>query len=550
MFLRALQCGALYLGISSFCTAPSTGYGFSPDIKLPRCEYPPLIDATSDQLLAGLEEGCFSSVDLVNAYIGRIADVNSTLQVVAELNPEALDIAKALDYERQNGEIRGPMHGLPILIKGNIGITGSMPTTAGSYALVNAELPEDSTIVSKLKKSGVIIIGMAGMSQWANFRSLNSSNGWSAYGGQVVAAYHPEQDPSGSSSGSGVASDLGLSFATLGTETSGSIISPGSKNNVVGIKPTVGLTSRYLVVPISQHQDTVGPIARTVKDAAKLLQVIAGPDQADNYTSAIPFDTIPDYAAACQLSALEGKRLGIPQNVLKYSDPAVLTAFNNAVSILEEAGATIVDNANFTEYEAFTSTGEAYVKIFNADFISDLATFFAQLKTNPNNIRSVDELRTFTQSFPLEQYPDRDTKSWDAALQLGFNNTSPEFWPLRQGFLPLAAEGGIFGALERDNLDAVILPSSLSPSVPAVVGSPIITVPMGAYPEGTEVRYNPRGNLVDIGPGVPMGLSFLGNLWSEESLIGMAYAYEQKSLERAKLKRYIEPTTELGDVRQ
>ncbi|OJD20031.1 hypothetical protein AJ78_00047 [Emergomyces pasteurianus Ep9510] len=537
--------GALQLVSLPLSVAAAPDFGSIPA----RCHFPPLIEATSDQLQAGLKKGCFSSVDLVNAYIERIAEVNSTLKVMAEVNPDAIDIARSLDVERKHGRIRGPLHGLPIIIKGNIGVADKMNTTDGSYALLGAKLPEDSTVISKLREAGMVILGMAGLSEWANFRSSNSSNGWSAYSGQVTGAYFPQQDPFGSSSGSGVGSDLGLAFAALGTETSGSLISPSQQNNVVGLKPTVGLTSRYLVIPLSQHQDTVGPMARTVKDAAKILQAIAGPDPKDNYTSAIPFKTIPDYVAACKRSSLKGKRIGIPTNVLDLplTDPATMKSFNAAVAVLANSGATIVKDANYSSFKEFWESplsGE----ILYADLISDLASYLSKLQTNPNNIHSLADLRDFTQKFPLEDFPDRDTRSWDAALALGVNNTSPEFWPAYQKLVRLAGEGGIFGALRRNNLDAVVLPSMLAAFGSAVVGAPIVTVPMGAYPADTKVVTVPR-DLVSIAPGIPMGISFVGNLWSEETLIGMAYAYEQKTQNRRKLSRYIEPKTELKDVK-
>ncbi|OAT01640.1 amidase [Blastomyces dermatitidis ER-3] len=493
-----------------------------------------------------LSDAITSHGEFASAYIGRIADVNSTLQVVAELNPDAIAIARRLDVERKHGKLRGPLHGLPVLIKGNIGVADKMNTTSGSYALLGAELPEDSTVVVKLREAGVIILGMAGLSEWANFRSFNSSNGWSAYGGQVTGAYVPKQDPSGSSSGSGVASDLGLSFATLGTETSGSIVSPSGQNNIAGIKPTVGLTSRYLVVPISQHMDTIGPMARTVKDAAKLLQVIAGPDLNDNYTSAFPFDHVPNYVAACQRSSLKGKRIGLPTNVLEQVAPEILDNFNAAVKVMTDSGAIIVKDANYSALEE-SNTSPLPGEVISADFVNDIANYFSKLQTNPNNINTLSDLRDFTQAFPLEAYPDRNTGSWDGALALGYNNTSPEFWPKYQNALQLAGEGGVLGALRRNKLDAIVLPSSLASIGPGILGSPIVTVPMGAWPVGTEVVTTPR-DLVLWAPGVPMGLSFLGDFWSEEALIGMAYAYEQKSLKRKTLSRYIEPKTELKDV--
>ncbi|EER37276.1 amidase [Histoplasma capsulatum H143] len=544
MFFPAFLLGILHL----HSLLPSVAA--SPDRDGPKahCHYPSLIDATSEQLQAGLSRRCFSSVDLVNAYIKRIAEVNDTLHVVAELNPDAVNIARHLDVERRHGKIRGPLHGLPIVIKGNIGIADRMHTTSGSYALLGAELSEDSTVVAKLKEAGVIILGMAGLSEWAGFRASNSSNGWSAYGGQVIGAYYPRQDPAGSSSGSGVASDLGLAFAALGTETSGSIISPSQQNNIVGIKPTVGLTSRHLVIPISQHLDTVGAMARTVKDAAKLLQIIAGPDSSDNYTSVFPFDCVPDYPAACQHSALKGKRIGIPTNVLEFlsTDPAVVAPFNTAVTLLADSGAIIVRDANYSAYEEFM-TSPLPVQILYADLINGIANYCSELKTNPNNIHNLSDLRHFVQTFPLEDYPDRDTRSWDEALRIGVNNTSPEFWPIYQKLLQMVGEGGVLGALRRNNLDAIVLPSNVSPLASGMAGTPMVTVPMSVWPVDTKVVTSPR-DLVLSAPGMPMGLSFMGDLWSEETLIGMAYAYEQKSLKRGTLSRYVEPKTELKDV--
>ncbi|KMU91575.1 glutamyl-tRNA(Gln) amidotransferase subunit A [Coccidioides immitis H538.4] len=447
------------------------------------CKYPSLIDATAEELQDGLSRKCFTSVDLVNAYSMRIKEVNDTLHVVSELNPDALETAKKLDRERHRENIRG-------------------------------------------------------------------TNGWNAYGGQVTGAYYPNQDPSGSSSGSGVASDLGLAWATLGTETSGSIVSPGSSNNIVGLKPTVGLTSRYLVIPISAHQDTIGPMTRTVKDTAVLLQAIAGEDTNDNYTSAIPFSNLPDYVSACKLTALEGKRIGVPSNVLESfgknpTNKPVLDAFRSALSIMESAGAIIVKDTNFTAYQEFV-TSDIPGSVLNADFISDLARYFSQLEANPQNIHSLADARKFTQSSPFEQYPNRNTETWDLALEQGFNNTSPEFWPLYQKNLYFGGEGGLLGALERHNLDATVLPTDAAYPVPGVIGTPVISVPLGAYPEDQKVEHEPRRELVTVSPGFPFGIGFMGKHWSEQELIGMAYAFEQKTKARAELKRYIEPKFELN----
>ncbi|EAU31864.1 predicted protein [Aspergillus terreus NIH2624] len=496
------------------------------------------------------------------AYVARIHEVNTTLHMVLEINPDAVDIARQLDAERERGVVRryarcvhprysssitprsSALHGLPVLVKDMIGTHDKMQTSAGSYALVGAQTPEDATVVAKLRQKGAIILGKTSMSEWANVRSMNSSNGWNPRGGLTYAAYYPQQDPSGSSSGSGVAADLGLALGAL----DGSILYPSEANNIVGIKPTVGLTSRHMVVPISQRQDTIGPMARTVKDAALLLQAMAGPDPPDNYTLASPFgQQIPDYPAACKLSALQGKRIGVAQNVLSGVSSPVLSAFQHALDILQSAGATIVPGTNFTAWDEFRNSTTPDM-VVAADFTSDLTTFLSSLTTNPNHIRSLDDLRAYTQHDPREQYPSRDTALWDLMLAGAVDNTSPAFWAMYQQNLYFGGEGGLLGALARHNLDAVVLPTAVAARIPALIGSPVVTVPLGAWPDGTPVVRNAFGDLVVQAPGVPFGMSFLGARWSEESLIGMAYAFEQRTRVRETLRRVVEPRGELGDV--
>jgi amidase len=289
-------------------------------------------------------------------------------------------------------------------------------------------------------------------------------------------------------------------------QTDGSIVSPSEKNNLVGIKPTVGLTSRALVIPISEHQDTIGPMTRTVKDAAYILQAIAGVDPADNYTSAIPAKgKIPDYVAACNFSAFSGAKIGIPKNVLSLianPDGPEYAAFQKALTTMKAAGAKIVDS-NFTAAAEFLRSSTE-TQVLNADFITNLATYLSQLTSNPNNITSLASLRHFTQTFPREQYPDRNTAIWDTALfTQKFNNTDPKFWAAYQKDLFYGGEGGLLGAISRGKLDAVVLPTSYASSWAAIVGAPIVTVPLGFYPPNVTVTLNGRGNLVDIGPNVP-----------------------------------------------
>lgn len=467
------------------------------------------------------------------AYLARIAEVNTELKAVTEINPDALEIAASLDAERSQGRVRrcaflftsnliplalthlSPLHGVPILIKNNIATLDKMNNTAGSLALLGARPPRDAFVASKLRRAGAILLGKANLSQWANFRSSNSSSGWSAHGGQVLGPFIRSQDPSGNSSGSGVAASLGLAAACLGTETDGSILMPSQRNNIVGIKPTVGLTSRDLVIPISEHQDTIGPMARTVRDAAYVLQAIAGPDPNDNYTSAIPTNSIPilpDYLAACDSDSLNGARLGIPNNVLDLflafsntTQPEV-DAFFSTLPILTGAGATVLHNTNFTNATEWAQSSSENT-VLKADFITNLAAYLAQLTTNPNNVTSLSDVSRFTKTVAPgpEEFPSRNTATWDEALDptTGFNNSDPRFFSALQENVFYGQEGGLLGALARHGLDAIILPSSFAPPFAAGVGAPAVTVPLGFYGAGEAVVMNPRGDLVDTGPGVP-----------------------------------------------
>ncbi|KAK0105868.1 hypothetical protein ONS95_004381 [Cadophora gregata] len=513
--------------------------------------YPDLIDVGAEELIAGLESGAWTSVDLTKAYLLRIQEVDDILQAVIELNPDVLSIAESLDAERANGTIRSALHGIPMLIKNNIATHDQMNNTAGSYALLGAKVPRDATVAAKLRAAGVILLGKSNLSQWANFRSSNSSSGWSAYGNQTTSAYFPNGDPSGSSSGSGVGTSIGLAWASLGTETDGSILSPSSVNNLVGIKPSVGLTSRSLVIPISSHQDTVGPMARSVSDAAYILSIIAGKDASDNYTLAQPWDTPPDYTKSLNFSSLRGARIGVPRKVIaSYQDNSslpMISAFNAAVKVIEKAGATIVENADYPAWEGYLRDDNETL-VLEADFISDLAAYLAQLETNPNNVTSLADIRNFTQSFQLESYPTRDTAIWDDALSLGYNNSDYQFWQAYQASYYYGAEGGVLGALDKYNLDALILPTDFASGPPARAGLPVVTVPLGSYPANTTVVKSRYWDLVQVGPNIPFGISFIGAMWSEESLIGFAYAFEQCTQVRSSIKPYISPTIQLADV--
>jgi amidase len=311
----------------------------------------------------------------------------------------------------------------------------------------------------------------------------------------------------------------------------------------VGIKPTVGLTSRYLIIPVSEHQDTVGPIARTVKDAAKLLQVLVGVDEMDVYTMGSPFkDHVPDYLASCKLLGLKNKRIGIARNVMvesQYDTQYTISAFERAISTMKAEGSTIIDHTDFTAFGEWKK--RKYNPVTRADFASNIVQFFSKLTHNPNNIDSIESLRDFTWTHPLEDYPAKNTANWDVAIERKWNNnTCPDFKDLYQENIYFGGEGGILGALERHNLDAIVLPTAIAYEIPALVGTPIITVPLGAAAADTPVTLEASGNVVEMAPGVPFGISFLGARWSEQTLIEIAYAFEQKTQVRRTLKRVIE----------
>lgn len=468
------------------------------------------------------------------------------------MNPDALLNAEELDAERSNGAVRGPLHGVPVMVKMNIGTTDQMNTTAGSFALKGAQLSRESTVVKKLREAGAIILGKTALTQWANFRTSNMPTGWSATAGLAYGAYSENQNPGGSSSGSGVASSLGLAFACFGTDTSGSIIFPAEFNNIVGIKPTVGLTARDGVVPVTLRQDTVGPMARTVKDAASILSVIAGESKYDNYTSAIPFKTIPDYAKSCDFSALQGKRLGIPRHLftgyapLGNSLPIVMEAFNASLSIMRSAGATIVDNIYLPGAQYQT---DAPLYVYAAGLLTDLPAYFRQLRYNPHSLHTLADLVEFTKSVApdLEHFPEYDTSHWDRALLLNETYDSPHFLGNYTESLKIAGLLGITGAIANHSLDAIVMPTFDAAYFSSILGTPIITVPLGKFEAGTEVV--PSG--VDqniIAPNKPFGISFLGDYWSEELLIGLAYAFEQKTKVRDSIKPLVKPSYEIRDA--
>ncbi|KAJ3786991.1 amidase signature enzyme [Lentinula aff. detonsa] len=521
----------------------------------PARELPDLYEATVAELQDGLDSNRFSSVDLVKAYIGRIEEVNlkgPALRAVLEINPVAVEQASQLDKERRSNRKRGPLHGIPLLLKDNIDTdrTDGMSTTAGSFALQDSIPPKDAGVVTKLREAGAVILGKANLSEFGQFRSHKLTGGWSALGGQGTNAYYPNGDTCGSSSGSAVAVSIGLCALALGTDTTGSITFPASRNNIVGIKPTVGLTSRAGVVPISSHQDTVGPLTRSVTDAAILLSAIAGPDPNDNATSSQPFP-LPKYIDALDPNSLAGKRIGVPRKVFIDSEthPVIIAAFEDSLEIMRTMGAIIVDPADLPSADDLIKNGWMDEELIClVDFKIDLNKYLSELKESPSGVRTLEDLIKFIEGHPdLEQPRGYE----DQSVFLESNNTSgynAELLEILERKTRLSGEQGIDAVLSKYNLDALVAPhSTFQAAVSANAGYPMIQVPLGFFPDDTLPAALDDGPTFYPAPGTPFGISFFASAWSEYQLLGMAYAFEQKTQTRLKRRAYTKaiPSTQL-----
>ncbi|KAG9124190.1 hypothetical protein FRC07_012490 [Ceratobasidium sp. 392] len=488
-------------------------------------KYPDLYEASILELQARLEKNQFTSVDLVKAYLARIDEVNlkgAKLHAVIETNPSALKQAADLDAERKKSGKRSALHGIPILLKDNIATLASegMNTTAGSYALLKSIVPGDATVAAKLRKAGAILLGKANLSEWAHFRGTVAS-GWSGRGGQATNPYYPGADPCGSSSGSGVATAVGLAAGSLGTETDGSIICPSSYNNLVGIKPTVGLTSRAGVIPISSHQDTVGPMTRSVEDGAVILSVIAGRDSKDNYTSTAPA-VIPDYTKYLNVDAIKGKRFGVPRAVFTDedragNDPSINIAFNRSLETIRSLGGIIIDPADLPSADEIPGNANETI-VLNVDFKIEINEYLKGLKSIPTGASTLAKLIAYNDAHKNLEEP----KGYeDQSIFIDSQNTTgydSKYYAALRADYELGRTRGIDAALKAHSLDALLLPSNgWTTSPAAIAGYPIVTVPLGFFPNSTIVTPRSAGpNTVFPAPGVPFGLAFLGTAYMME----------------------------------
>jgi amidase len=510
-----------------------------------------LLDISIQELSSLLENHTISSWTLVHHYLDRIEEVNNDLHAVIEVNRHnALRQAMRRDSERRVGLKRGPLHGIPILVKDNFatldGLTGS-----GSSCLARLSVPkQESTVIQKLRRAGAIILGKTNLSEFAGGRGLNAPEGWSPRGGQTLGAYVENQTACGSSSGSGVAASLGLAAGTLGTETAGSITCPAFFNNVVGIKPTVGLASRYGIVPLTHRQDTPGPLAQSVADAALLLDAIVGKD---NFTLAQPWDEPPSYVSALNASALLGKRIGVlwsNENILdetlNVNMPYLKVLFDEALVDLEAAGAQVID----VELDTRPYSMHDYIDwLFGnvtvyeiPDFRDNLDRYMTKIAPGPGS--NISQLLPCMQTDILELAWEWDITFIEQMALTNISSGSEECWQAYTAAVR-ASRDLLLKPLEAQKLDALVLNMDLAVLVTAAPGLPIVTVPMGALGKGTHTILNPQGTALLSAPGMPAGLTFTAEQWSEEKLIGMAYAYEQISQKRKTLDPWIKPHTDL-----
>jgi amidase len=490
-----------------------------------------LEEMTISRLQLGFKEEEYSIGEVVAAYLDRIieTDMNGPqLNSILEINPDAMQIAEELDREMAAGKTRGPLHGIPVILKDNIDTYDKMPTTAGATALRNSFAKTDSYVARKLREAGAVIIAKSNLSEWANFRAMVSSSGWSGTGGQTKNPYVLDRNPCGSSSGSAVAVSANLCMVAIGTETNGSIVCPSNNNGIVGIKPTVGLIGRSGIVPISFTQDTPGPMGRTVEDAVICLGALTGLDSLDSKTFNTAGKSFTDYTKYLKADGLKGKRIGLLKNSMGFSDK-VDTLMRHAAADMGSKGAEIIDieASKGTDYE------NASMQVMLYEFKDGLNKYFAGLDDNVP-VKNLKELIEFNKKDTVElRYFDQ--KIFIEAEKKGDLN-SPGYRESLVKMLKATREEGIDKLMNANRLDAIIAPTGSpawktdllngdhyiggSSSLAAISGYPAITVPMGFVEN------------------LPVGITFFGRAWSEPVLIEIAYSYEQATKHR-KAPKYL-----------
>ena len=500
-----------------------------------------LDELTIDDLQQAMQSGKYSSRSLTEKYLARIQEIDKggpRINSVIEVNPEALEIAEALDRERKDKDkgARGPLHGIPLLIKDNIDTADRMNTTAGSLALLGSTPPSDAFVAGQLRKAGAVILGKTNLSEWANIRSSHSTSGWSGRGGLTRNPYALDRNPCGSSSGTGAAVAANLCAAGVGTETDGSVVCPSSANGLAGMKPTVGLISRTGIVPISHSQDTSGPMARTVRDVAILLGAMAGADPDDKATSASAGKIEPDYTKFLDPDGLKGARIGVVRKYFGFND-AVDQLMNNLVDEMKRAGAEITDPADIPTIGKFDDTE---LLVFMYELKADLAAYFARLgDTAP--VKSLKDVIEFNEKNKTKEMPYFGQDLFLKSQEKG-PLTTKEYLDALANNRKLTRAEGIDFVMDKFKLDALVAPTGGPAWLTDLIngdhssGGSSNAAAVAGYP-----NINVTGGFLY---GLPVGISFFGRAWSESTLLKIAYSFEQ--LTKARQKPMFLPSIPLG----
>jgi amidase len=479
-------------------------------------------EITIAELQAGMTAGKYTARSVAEKYLTRIDQIDKNgpaINSIIEINPDALSIAEGLDKERKDKGVRGPLHGIPVMIKDNLDTADRMMTTAGSLALVGSKPPKDSTIAQKLREAGGVILAKTNLSEWANIRSGHSTSGWSGRGGQTKNPYALDRNPCGSSSGSGAGVSANLCAGAIGTETDGSIVCPSSSNGLVGIKPTVGLVSRTGIIPISHSQDGAGPMCRTVRDAATMLGAITGIDDEDHATADSREKSYTDYTQFLKADGLRGARIGIVRQRFGFHE-GVDKVMESALDALKKEGAILVDPANIETSGKF---GDSEFQVLLYELKADLNAYLARLGPHAP-VKTLKDIIDFNEKNREKEMPFFGQDTFIKAEEKGPLTTQEYLDALAKNH-QLARKEGIDATMDKNNLDALVAPTGGpawivdhvngdyfgggSSTAAAVAGYPNITVPAGFL------------------FGLPVGISFFGRAWSEPVLIRLAFAFEQ-----------------------
>jgi len=506
----------------------------TPDVKPFELE-----EITLDDLQAGMNAGKYTSASITELYLARIDAVDKhgpAVNSVIETNPDAQEIAEALDRERKEKGARGPLHGIPVLIKDNIDTADKMMTTAGSLALVGApKPPRDSYVAAQLRKAGAVILGKTNLSEWANIRSSHSSSGWSGRGGLTRNPYALDRNPCGSSSGTGAGVSANLAVGGIGTETDGSIVCPSSANGLVGIKPTVGLVSRTGIIPISHSQDTAGPMCRTLRDAAILLGTLTSVDPDDRATSVSQRKAYTDYTQFLDPKGLQGARIGIPRKYFGFSE-SVDALMADAIDVMKKQGAVIVDPA---EIETFGKFDDTETLVLNYELKADIAKYLARLGP-ASPMKNLKDLIEFNIQNSPKEMPYFGQDIFLKSQELGPLTTREYIDALEKNHRLTRLEG-IDAVMDKNKLDALVAPTGGPAWVTDLISGDHFG---GGSSNAAAVAGYPNIN-VTAGYlfGLPVGISFFGRAWSEPTLLKIAYGFEQATQAR-KVPKFL-PTAEL-----